>query len=67
LEKARPRPPPARSATSGIDPFGFALEKYDPIGRLRDKDLGGRPVDAKAKLKDGTEYLKVSKGCDSTS
>ena len=39
-----------------IDPFGFALEKYDPIGRLRDKDLGGLPVDAKAKLKDGTEF-----------
>ena len=39
-----------------IDPFGFALEKYDPIGRCRDKDLGGLAVDAKAKLKDGTEF-----------
>ena len=39
-----------------IDPFGFALERYDPIGRLRDKDLGGLPVDARAKLKDGTEF-----------
>jgi hypothetical protein len=39
-----------------IDPFGFALEKYDPIGRLRDKDLGGLPVDTKAKLRDGTEF-----------
>ena len=39
-----------------IDPFGFAFEKYDPIGRLRDKDSGGLPVDAKAKLKDGTEF-----------
>ncbi|MDB5388382.1 MAG: hypothetical protein JWM11_4028 [Planctomycetaceae bacterium] len=39
-----------------IDPFGFALEKYDPIGRLRDKDLGGLEVDAKAKLRDGTEF-----------
>ena len=39
-----------------IDPFGFALEKYDPIGRLREKDLGGLPVDAKAKLKDGTGF-----------
>src|SRR5204862_312427 len=28
-----------------IDPFGFALEKYDAIGRLRDKDLGGLAVD----------------------
>jgi hypothetical protein len=39
-----------------IDPFGFALERYDPIGRLRDKDLGGRPVDVKARLKDGTTF-----------
>ncbi|MCA9270431.1 MAG: DUF1588 domain-containing protein, partial [Planctomycetales bacterium] len=39
-----------------IDPFGFALEHYDPIGRLRDKDLGGLPVDAQAKLRDGTEF-----------
>ncbi len=39
-----------------IDPFGFALERYDPIGRLRGKDLGGLPIDAKSKLKDGTEF-----------
>ena len=39
-----------------IDPFGFALERYDPIGRRRDKDLGGLAVDSQAKLKDGTEF-----------
>lgn len=39
-----------------IDPFGFALEKYDPIGRLRERDLGGLPVDSQAKLRDGTEF-----------
>jgi hypothetical protein len=39
-----------------IDPFGFALEKYDPIGRLRDKEITGLMVDAKAKLRDGTEF-----------
>jgi hypothetical protein len=39
-----------------IDAFGFALEKYDPIGRLREKDLGGLAVDTHAKLKDGTEF-----------
>jgi hypothetical protein len=39
-----------------IDPFGFALEKYDPIGRLRERDLGGRPIDVAVKLKDGTEF-----------
>jgi hypothetical protein len=39
-----------------IDPFGFALERYDPIGRRRDKDFGGRGIDARAKLADGTTF-----------
>jgi len=39
-----------------IDPYGFALERYDPIGRLRDKDLSGLPVDTRATLKDGTAF-----------
>ena len=42
-----------------IDPFGFALEKYDPIGRLREKDLGGLAVDASSRLKDGTEFVGI--------
>lgn len=39
-----------------IDPFGFALEKYDAIGRLREKELGGRQIDASVQLKDGTRF-----------
>ncbi len=39
-----------------IDPFGFALERFDAIGRRRNKDLGGLPIDSRAKLKDGTEF-----------
>ncbi len=39
-----------------IDPFGFALERYDPIGRLREKDLGGLALDSNVKLKDGTTF-----------
>jgi hypothetical protein len=42
-----------------IDPYGFALEKYDPIGRLREKDLGGRPIDCAAHLRDGTQFNGV--------
>jgi hypothetical protein len=42
-----------------IDPFGFALEKYDPIGRFRDKDLAGRPIDVKVRLRDGTQFEGV--------
>ncbi|MCA9179390.1 MAG: DUF1592 domain-containing protein [Planctomycetales bacterium] len=33
-----------------IDPFGFALEQYDAIGRLRPE-----PADTKTKLEDGSE------------
>lgn len=36
-----------------IDPYGFTLEKYDAIGRLRDKDLGGRPIDTNTTLMNG--------------
>jgi hypothetical protein len=39
-----------------IDPFGFAFEKYDPIGRLREQEAGGLPIDARARLRDGTEF-----------
>ena len=39
-----------------IDPFGFALESFDAIGRLRDKDLIGKSVDTRVRLPDGTEF-----------
>jgi mono/diheme cytochrome c family protein len=39
-----------------IDPFGFALEGYDPVGRRRQKDLAGRPVDTQASLRDGVTF-----------
>lgn len=43
-----------------IDPFGFALEAYDAIGRRRNKDLGGRPLDTNAKLQDGTQFAGLA-------
>jgi hypothetical protein len=42
-----------------IDGFGFTLESFDAIGRLRDKDLGNRPIDTKARVFDGTEVSGV--------
>jgi len=36
-----------------IDPFGFALEPFDLVGRWRDSDAG-EPIDATATLVDGT-------------
>ena len=43
-----------------IDPFGFALEGYDAIGRLRRHDLGGRVIDTRTTLPDGTEIDGLS-------
>lgn len=37
-----------------IDPFGFALEEFDAIGRRRTMDLGNRPVETGVTLPDGT-------------
>jgi hypothetical protein len=37
-----------------IDPYGFALENFDAIGRFRERDAAGRPVDARTSLPDGT-------------
>ena len=36
-----------------IDPFGFALEGFDAVGRRRTTDLGNRPVDTKTRTPDG--------------
>ncbi len=38
-----------------IDPIGFTFERYDAIGRLREKEASGMPIDCKGKLKDGTQ------------
>jgi len=56
LVEKHTRTPSCAVCHQRIDPFGFALERYDPIGRLRDKDLGGLPVDSRSKLKDGTQF-----------
>ena len=43
-----------------IDPYGFAFENFDAIGRWRVKEAGGLPVDTKAKLRDGTEFEGIN-------
>lgn len=39
-----------------IDPFGFALEGFDAIGRWRERDANGLPIDTVSTLADGTEF-----------
>jgi len=38
-----------------FDSIGLVFEGYGPIGERRDRDLGGRPVDARATFPDGSE------------
>lgn len=38
-----------------FDFAGLLLEGFDPIGRVRKEDLGGREIDARAALPDGVE------------
>ena len=37
-----------------IDPLGFPLEGFDPVGRTRDKYFDGKPVDVTAEFADKT-------------
>jgi len=46
--------PACAKCHSRIDGYGFALEGYDAIGRARSTDLGGRPVDTRTTVFDGT-------------
>ncbi|BDS07598.1 hypothetical protein NT6N_26380 [Oceaniferula spumae] len=39
-----------------IDPLGFGLENYDPIGRWRSTGVNGKAVDSEAELPDGTKF-----------
>jgi hypothetical protein len=38
-----------------IDPYGFALEGYDAIGRFRWRDVAGQAIDTSTQLPDGTK------------
>jgi hypothetical protein len=41
-----------------MDPLGYAMENFDPLGRFREKD-GNHPVQYTGKLPDGTELKGV--------
>ena len=51
--------PSCASCHARIDPFGFAFENFDAIGRFRLKESNGQPVDTKARLRDGTEFTGI--------
>lgn len=43
------------SCHNRLDPLGFGLENFDPIGRWR-TEIGGQPVDASGELPSGEKY-----------
>ena len=43
-----------------IDPFGFALENFDAIGRRREKSASGLVIDSRTTLPDGTQIEGLS-------
>ncbi|HEX3132008.1 MAG TPA: DUF1592 domain-containing protein, partial [Planctomycetota bacterium] len=51
--------PKCSSCHARIDPFGYTLESFDAIGRWREQDLAGRPLDTVAKVANGIELRGV--------
>ena len=41
---------------SRMDPLGFALENFDAVGRWREADAGGAPIDTAGVLPDGAAF-----------
>lgn len=39
-----------------LDPIGFGLEKFDAIGRWRDQDNNGQPIDSSGELPGGKRF-----------
>ncbi len=55
IERHRAVPECARCHDK-IDPYGFALERFDALGRWRERDANGRPLDTRVALPDGTAF-----------
>ena len=52
--------PACASCHSMIDPLGFGLERFDPVGRLRKVDEQFLRIDASGMLPDGTAFNGVA-------
>jgi mono/diheme cytochrome c family protein len=72
LEQHRANPSCA-ACHARFDSFGLALETFDPVGKRRTHDLGGRAVDAQATFPGGTggeglegirQYIRARRGKD---
>ena len=43
-----------------MDPLGLALENFDAVGRWRETDASGEPLDVSGELPDGTRFTGVA-------
>ena len=43
-----------------MDPLGLALENFDAVGRWRETDASGEPLDVSGELPDGTRFMGVA-------
>jgi hypothetical protein len=53
--EAHRKDPGCAGCHAKLDPLGFGLESFDPIGRLR-TEIGGKPVDAAGELTTGETF-----------
>ena len=51
--------PVCASCHAMMDPLGLALENFDAVGKWRDLDESGAPIDAAGSLPDGTRFVGV--------
>lgn len=57
----RHREDPACAACHDLmDPIGFGMENFDPIGRFRTEDRDGNPIDSSGVLPDETSFVGVA-------
>jgi len=52
--------PACASCHAMIDPLGFGLERFDPVGRLRAIDEQYQPIDVSGTLPDGTSFNGIA-------
>lgn len=48
--------PVCANCHQALDPIGFGLENFDAIGRWRDREASGRPIDAAGELPGGKRF-----------
>ena len=58
--EAHKRNPTCAACHTRIDPLGFPLERYDPVGRWRDQYQDGKAIDDSAELGEGRTVAGVS-------